>query len=133
MLRMKLTALSAFCFLAASLLLGCGDDDDGGTEADRLGVGAECAEDVDCLEPAVCLQQFKGGYCGLQDCMANEDCPQASVCVAHGDGKNYCFRACIDKAECNANRSPDQEANCSSNIDFVEQDTSGKACVPPSN
>ena len=47
---------------------GCGDD--GGTEADRLGVGAECTASEGCdvvdeieLE---CLTEFKGGYCGLK-------------------------------------------------------------------
>jgi hypothetical protein len=52
----------------------------------------------------------------------------------HTDGMNYCFRNCIDKAECNANRDPANEANCSSNVTFVEpaKNQGLKACVPPS-
>jgi hypothetical protein len=119
------------------LLAGCGDDDDA-SGADRLGVGAECSANSDCLRQGdggvnlACLDQFKGGYCGLEDCSDDGDCPDQSACVAHDDGRNYCFRTCANKPECNANRSVDQEANCSSSVDFVESATSGKACVPPS-
>ncbi len=133
-------ALAALSFL----FIGCGDDDDGDhdTEADAYGVGAQCNDDLDCEEEnegdtdaeieLTCLTQFAGGYCGLDDCQGNEDCPDAAACVAHTDGMNYCFRRCLDKSECNANRDPDVESNCSSNIEFVEP-TSGKACVPPSS
>ena len=121
----------------------CGDpdeDDDPETEADELGVGAACGSNDDCNpedadtdgeQDQECLPQFKGGYCGLEGCAADEDCPEASRCVAHDDGANYCFRVCVDKAECNVNRPPDAESNCSSNITFVDGG-GGKACVPPS-
>ena len=127
---------------AALLSLGaCGDNDGGGNPSDRLLVGAECATDDDCLQSNVdggfseqCLTQFKGGYCGIEDCTALDDCPAGSACVAHTDGNNYCFRLCLDKPECNANRTPDDESNCSSNVTYVgaSKDDVGKACVPPS-
>ena len=126
------------CALLVGVLgvAGCGDDD--GTEADRLGVGAECETDDDCLQSTRdggisqhCLEQFKGGYCGIEDCTSDEECPERSACVAHDDGSNYCFRLCVDKPECNVNRSLENEANCSSSIDWVVDDN-GKACVPPS-
>jgi hypothetical protein len=128
--------------LSLSILLvaawGCGDDDDVGTEADRVGVGRECDADDDCPQSThdggisqECLTQFKGGYCGLTDCTAHEDCPAGSGCVSHDDGNNYCFRVCRDKPECNLHRAPDNEANCSSTIEYVGEDL-GKACVPPS-
>lgn len=123
-----LAALFA-AFLLIVALPACGDD---GPEADRIGVGAQCSDDGDCIEEASCLAQFKGGYCGLRDCQSNADCPQASACVQHDDGNNYCFRVCVDKAECNRNRAPDNESNCSSSVDFVDADFDGKACVPPS-
>jgi hypothetical protein len=119
-------------------LYACGDDSDL-TESDRLGVGAECATDDDCLQEGdgginlECLPQFKGGYCGLEGCSGNEDCPERSACVAHEDGRRYCFRSCADKPECNLNRGPDNEANCSSNVDYVDPNTRGKSCVPPSD
>jgi hypothetical protein len=134
----KMTSTARFAILL-SLILGtaCGDDDGAGTQADRLGVGAECTSDDDCLQSEQdggisqsCLTQFKGGYCGLEDCEADIDCPQGSACVAH-EGNNYCFRICANKPECNLNRSLENEANCSSSIDWVE-DGAGKACVPPS-
>ncbi len=129
-------AFAAVRVLCLCLLWSCGDDE--GTEADRLGVGAECTGDDDCLREGedginlACLTQFKGGYCGLEDCSSNDECPEASTCVAHEDGNNYCFRTCADKAECNVNRDGDNEANCSSNVDYVDKDTTGKSCVPPS-
>ena len=132
--------------LVLLLLVGaCGDDDDdNGEEADILGVGAQCSADSDCYQESEdagaadaasgiqqsCLKQFRGGYCGVVDCGSDADCPEASVCVAHSDGQNYCFRSCTDKPECNQHRSEENESNCSSNITRVDGGTS-KACVPP--
>lgn len=111
----------------------CGDDGDHDhTEADLLGIGAQCGSDEDCDEEhQVCLMQFKGGYCGMTGCTTDEDCPEASACVAH-NGANYCFRTCRDKAECNVNRDPEHESNCSSNVTWVDEG-GPKACVPPSS
>jgi hypothetical protein len=75
---------------------------------------------------------FKGGYCGLQDCKADADCPAGSGCVAHTDGNSYCFLICTDKTQCNYTRPIDIESNCSSKIDFVSGQKTSKACVPPS-
>jgi len=115
-----------FLFLAAS----CGGDD-----ADDLGVGAECTSADECDEETdqICLTNFAGGYCGIQACVDDADCPDSSGCVTHDDGTNYCFRVCQDKAECNANRSVDNESNCSSSVTFVEGAQGRKACVPPSS
>ena len=60
--------------MAVSILLGCGDD---GTEADRIGVGAQCTPDGECESAdeeieLVCLTQFTGGYCVLE---GNSCCP----------------------------------------------------------
>lgn len=112
------------------LTASCGDE----VEADELGVGAACASDDECTEEGQsCLDQFKGGYCGIADCADNADCPEGARCVAHTDGVNYCFRVCLNKAECNANRPADAESNCSSNVDFVDGSKDVKACVPPSS
>lgn len=121
------------------IVLACGGD---GSEADRLGVAGECTVTENCSQEPVALtcippSTFKGGYCGIVDCTLDTDCPDTSRCVSHEDGKNYCFRVCQDKAlDCNANRSPDNEANCSANVTFADtSDTARvgeKACVPPS-
>lgn len=117
----------------AALLAACGDDDgDGSTEADKRGVGAACAKTEDCTEQGQICLPFKGGYCGIADCTGDVDCPSGSRCVTHDDGKNYCFRVCLDKSECNRNRPVDFESNCSSNITFVDSGKGEKACVPPS-
>lgn len=131
--------------LGLSLLLaalsGCGDDD--GNAADRVGIGAACASSDDCPRTdgvdggrvqLMCLPEFAGGYCGLQDCTSAADCPEGSTCVAH-EGRNYCFRECLDKPECNRNRPMDVEANCSSSFDFADpaDDVGQKACIPPSS
>jgi hypothetical protein len=117
----------------AAGLVGCGgDDDDGpGTEADRLGVGAACDGGTQCIEGSQCLTQFKGGYCGLEDCASDVDCPAGSACVLH-EGNPFCFRICKDKPECNLNRPPESESNCSSSIEFVDGKSARKACLPPS-
>lgn len=121
------------------LSIACGGDDHRvGTAADLIGVGAQCTEDDDCLQPEegepaqVCLMEFKGGYCGLADCTGDSECPSGSACVLHSDDNTYCFRICRDKAECNLNRVPDVYSNCSANVTFIETTQSAKACVPPS-
>jgi len=120
--------------------VGCADDDDDENEADEAGVGAQCEVSTDCTQPETdagpmqeCLTNFTGGYCGIKDCTGNADCPEGAACVAHEDNVNYCFRQCTDKSECNVNRDPEVESNCSANIEFVDADTLGKACVPPSS
>ena len=124
--------------LSVGVVTGCGDSE---TEADRIGVGAECNESAECDPPdeeviLECLTQFTGGYCGLEGCEGDADCPEGSGCVAYEDGSvsgNFCFRLCQDKPECNRNRSEANEANCSSNITFVDEPQNRKACVPPSS
>ena len=129
--------LATLSLLALSgTLAACGDDDDDGglTEAQRHGVGAACDDNADCYFEDIeltCLP-FKGGYCGLEGCAGDEDCPPGSACVAHDDGKNYCFLTCTDKIDCNPTRPAEIEANCSSNIEFVDGKNGKKACVPPS-
>jgi hypothetical protein len=122
------------CTASLGLLLlvsACGDDS---TEADRLGVGAQCTSTDQCDTDThqQCLQ-FKGGYCGIQGCTGDADCPAASACIAHTDGMNYCFRICVEKVDCNANRDLENEANCSSSVTFVDGTMGRKACVPPSS
>src|SRR5688572_28217297 len=87
------------CQVAVTVVaLSCGD---GGTEAQRRGVGAACAMADDCTETGQsCLTQFKGGYCGVASCTADEECPPGSACVTHDDGMNYCFLICIVKTDC---------------------------------
>ena len=122
--------LAVVCPLVfAVLTMSCGD---GGTEAQKRGIGAACTMAPDCTETGQsCLTQFKGGYCGVQGCTADVDCPDGSACVTHDDGVNYCFLVCEEKPDCNRNRSVENEANCSSSAVFVEPD-GRKACTPPS-
>jgi hypothetical protein len=122
MMRFSLVAVVMMAFAFA-----CSDD------ADDLGVGAQCTSNDECDADTnqTCLA-FKGGYCGLQGCTHDADCPDKSACIMHTDGINYCFRTCVDKVDCNANRDADNEANCSSSVTFVDGDMGRKACVPPS-
>jgi len=112
---------------AALIVAGCSSN------ADDLGVGAQCTSNAQCDSSThqVCLT-FKGGYCGLMGCTHDADCPTDSACIMHTDGVNYCFRLCADKPDCNANRDPANEANCSSSVTFVDGTMGRKACVPPS-
>lgn len=133
---MKLRLLALIVGLG---LVGCDD----ATEADRVGVAAQCTSTADCptytlpdsgTTNLTCLTQFKGGYCGLQGCVSSLECPNGSICVHHTDGNNYCFRACVDRSECNANRSATDAANCSANFTWAvpAEDNGIKACIPPS-
>lgn len=129
---MKLERLGLLAIvLAMTAGLACG----GGNDADRVGIAADCTKDGDCPKVGdfqlTCLTAFKGGYCGLQGCTKDEDCPNGAACIAVG-GTNYCFRTCVDKPECNANRTVDNEANCVSSVTHVGTSTA-KACVPPSS
>ena len=131
------------CLMLVGALAGCGGDE--ATEADRIGVGAECTVDPSADPPSTCpvVQKdemdiqleclpFKGGYCGLEGCDGDVDCPDGSACITHDDGKNYCFRECTDKeADCNRNR-PTCESNCVSSVTFVDPRNERKACKPPS-
>jgi hypothetical protein len=136
----KLRVLLVAAFMGSiPLSAGCGDDD--GSVADRIGVAAECTSDEVCPQvergdetiQLSCIRDFKGGYCGITDCQADDDCPDGSACVDHDDGNSYCFRICAEKLECNRNRTLENEANCSANIDFADATRDGKACVPPSS
>lgn len=119
----------AICLIAVGgFPLACGSDN----AAVERGVGSECKTSADCTEEGQECLDFKGGYCGIEDCTSDDDCPDGSACVAHDDGVNYCFLICIDKPDCNDNRSEDVEANCSANIVFVDNNPGVKACVPPS-
>jgi hypothetical protein len=128
-MRKKLMLFCAAVCLPAGLL-SCGD----GNDSDRLGIASECSKDADCPKvdglQLTCLTMFKGGYCGLQGCMQDADCPIGAACILEG-GANYCFRECIDKPECNARRSLANEANCVSSVQHVGVSQS-KVCVPPS-
>jgi hypothetical protein len=130
-LKNRATILS---FMAAALAAGGCNDDEG---ANAQLIGAECAtaedgDDHDDDTPAVdCVLDFKGGVCGREGCMRDIDGPKGSICVDI-DGRNCCLLVCIDKVECNRHRSPENEANCSSNIDPVDGGTD-KVCVPPSS
>lgn len=126
------------CMVVFSLLCACGDED--GSEADRLGVGASCENNDVCAVDQACLTEFKGGYCGVQGCEDDTDCPAGSACVTDdgfsADGglnsNNYCFLICDTKTDCNRNRSVEDESNCSSSIDFIDDTLNRKACIPPS-
>jgi hypothetical protein len=121
-------------------LVGCGS----GNEADDLGIAAMCDRTEDCAQVFVdgeqvqltCITNLKDGYCTIPDCTSDAECPEGASCVAYSDGTNYCFRECTSKDECNQNRSPDSEANCSSNFDYADpadEAENKKACIPPSS
>jgi hypothetical protein len=121
--------MTRLALLALLVSAACGDD-----AADSIGVGAQCTGNDQCNQEdgaQTCLP-FKGGYCGLMGCAHDTDCPGSSACIMHTDGMNYCFRICVDKPDCNANRDLENEANCSSSVDFVDGTMGRKACVPPS-
>jgi|JI10StandDraft_1071094.scaffolds.fasta_scaffold157628_3 hypothetical protein len=127
--------MKLLCICLISLgIFACDDDDDGGSEAQRRGIGAACEASDECAgegDAGLDCLPFKGGYCGDRGCLADTDCPAGSACVAF-EGANYCFLVCNDKPECNIYRPVEDEANCSSSAEFVEETGNRKACIPPS-
>ena len=121
--------LCAFVVLAAGTI-ACGG---GQSEAIRRGVGSACSMNSDCTEKGqVCLTEFKGGYCGVAGCLRDSDCPSGSACVTADDQHNYCFLICLQKPDCNPNRTVDVESNCTSNLTFIDGTMNRKVCDPPS-
>jgi hypothetical protein len=119
--------------LCALLLFACACGNDQ-NEANRRGVGAECNANLLCSESGqACLSQFKGGYCGVSGCAHDSDCPQGSACVTGDDQTNYCFLVCVDKIDCNVNRSVDNESSCTSSLTFVDGTMDRKVCRPPNS
>jgi len=111
--------------------LGCGS---GQSEANRRGVGAECAMASDCTETGqLCLTAFKGGYCGVAGCLHDTDCPQGSACVTDDNQINYCFLICNTKTDCNLHRSASDESDCTSSLTFVDGAMNRKVCRPPNS
>lgn len=94
------------------------------------GVGTACTTNADCTGVGQECLPFKGGYCGIEGCTEDLDCPAGSACVTHSDNENYCFLLCVDKPDCNIHRPIADEANCVGSIDFVESGHQ-KACEPP--
>jgi hypothetical protein len=125
---MRTSRIIPFALLFSTF--ACGDDD--GSEAEQRGVGSECAVTDDCTEEGQeCLTQFTGGYCGVQNCTGDADCPDGSACVTEDDTNNYCFLICAEKPDCNRNRSVENESNCVSSLTFVDDDAGRKVCRPP--
>lgn len=122
---------------AAGVLLWTAGCDRDLNEANAQLIGGQCATVDDCDDqneetpPLDCILDFKGGYCGREGCTHDIDCPEGSICVAY-EGQTYCFLVCVDKVECNHNRSYENESNCSSNVDPVDGGND-KVCVPPSS
>jgi hypothetical protein len=113
------------------LTCGCGS---GQNEANRRGVGAECAMTSDCSEAGqVCLTQFKGGYCGVSSCTHDTSCPQGSACVTDDQQTNYCFLVCNTKTDCNLHRSAADESDCTSSLTFIDGAMNRKVCRPPNS
>jgi hypothetical protein len=126
-------ARTTMILLGAAVVLVGGLSCSDGSQSDRLGIASECTKDADCPKidgfQLTCLTTFKGGYCGLQGCMQDGDCPMGAACIVEGGGY-YCFRECSEKPECNAKRSTANEANCvgATHVGVSQS----KVCVPPS-
>jgi hypothetical protein len=109
---------------------GCGSNENA---ANQLGVGADCTKNSECVTAAVCLTEFKGGYCGLAGCQHDTDCPGGSACVTDDNGVNYCFLVCAQKTDCNLHRAAADESDCTSSLTFVDGTMSRKVCRPPNS
>ena len=91
-------------------------------------VGEACSGDADCATGLSCATGFQGGYCTVQGCTINTDCPANSVCVAR-DGVNYCMRSCTADNDCGFCRPLGMRLTCTADVTDVMGMTGG-ACAP---
>jgi hypothetical protein len=120
------------CAVGLVFLFACGDDSVGTSGVE---LGAECVSSDDCdrSDSQVCLTGFQGGYCGLEDCGASDQCPENSACALHPNGRSYCLRTCVENADCNEFRSAGMETECSDKAPFLDDQPDVLACVPRLN
>ena len=124
--------MAVICPLVIAVLtLGCGD---GGTEAQRRGVGAACDDTHECTETGqACLTQFKGGYCGVAKLHDGRDL-SAGLRVRHARRRDELLLPGLQReGGLNRSRAVDVEANCSSTAVLVEDPKDRKVCSPPSS
>ena len=109
--------------LGLSLMVALGIACGGPPKAD---IGSPCTKSEECNDEKklTCLTTFVSGYCGVEGCSSNSDCPTGSVCVSHKDGKKYCFQTCKEKDECKSN------ASCTVNVIFTDGAQGDKVCQP---
>ncbi len=83
--RWKIALMGSF----ACLLLACSPE-----------IGDRCLTDRDCagIELRTCDNSAPGGYCTINNCTQQSDCPSESVCVQFAQQRN-CMLRC-DKSEC---------------------------------
>ena len=123
----------------AIVMTACGDNVV--LETDELGIGAKCSTETDCSprlqawtsskgrgQFPVCLLEFEGGYCSASPCDRDADCPDGSACIRRDAHRFHCLRTCFDNADCNANREPENEAECSPNA--TPAPMGRKVCLP---
>jgi hypothetical protein len=94
------------------------------------GVGAACADDVDCTGDLTCIVGIHGGYCTRPDCSEDADCPNDSRCVRWDEDESYCFKTCGSESDCSFCRGDELAASCSDEVEFAEGDAE-TVCVPP--
>jgi len=112
---------------------GCSDGN-GQSEAQRIGLGAECLLGMDCGEGGEldCIP-FDGGYCTSSGCQAL-GCPDGSLCARDAIlGQTFCMLSCESAEDCNSNRSDENAAECTSSIEILDEVEGAKVCVPPAN
>jgi hypothetical protein len=94
------------------------------------GVGEACLTKADCNGDLECLTDVDGGYCGKANCTANADCPNGSACVRMDETRSYCLRKCQGDSDCSFCRPWDDRTPCTDEVDYVEDGTPGRVCVP---
>lgn len=94
------------------------------------GVGAACEVTADCAADLECVTDFGGGYCGKAGCTTNAECPTDSLCIQHTDDVGYCFRTCVDAADCTLCRGYEDTTACTDDVTYLQAGSVGTVCVP---
>lgn len=92
-----------------------GADTSGGQDG-QSSVGGACSSADDCAgSPAACFSAddgFPGGYCVVEGCETNDDCPGDASCWSFQDDTTKCLANCTTRSDCREGYYCDADNTC---------------------
>jgi hypothetical protein len=70
------------------------------TDAEQCaGRGATCLEELSVFNGFLTIE-FPGGYCAQADCEEDSDCPEGALCFSSIPNQTFCAKACDGNSDC---------------------------------
>jgi len=64
-------------------------------------IGDDCESSYDCASSSmICDTAAPDGYCLIEGCWDDKDCPEYGVCIAFANDERFCMRGCEDGNDC---------------------------------